>query len=106
MELGIDRDENILGVPYNLPTSDEFQAIIHRVGLRVELRRGLQYFAPYFHVFAPSTAFLDHASLPPPTRNVSTSSGFDELCGLEDLAAERLPVDMAGWIQYILTLAE
>ncbi len=101
IEAGEDKSRNIVGADYFFYRKDALFKIIESEGLRVNSSCGLEYIAPYIHLFAKSKDFLDSESLSPPARYFADEANFLKLRELEEiLAGMNLADEMAGYLQF------
>lgn len=99
---GRDRDRNIVGADYYFHCKRELFGVIESSGFRVENSWGVEYVAPYVHVFAKSKDFLDPAKLMPQARVFTQDEQLAALRRLENVLAHmKLPEEMAGYLQFV-----
>jgi ubiquinone/menaquinone biosynthesis C-methylase UbiE len=101
-ESGRDRDRNIVGADYFFHYKLQLFDIAERAGLPVQSSWGLEFVAPYLHLFAQSQEFLDKQNLPRQARFYAEEENYARLKRLESvLAGQNLPDEMAGYLQFV-----
>jgi 2-polyprenyl-3-methyl-5-hydroxy-6-metoxy-1,4-benzoquinol methylase len=98
---GRDEARNIIGTGYFFHSEKELRGLLSDAGLTVQAMWGVGYIAPLIHVFAESKRFLKPSRLPARARIFADPKAIKKLARLESELARRMPLELAGWSQFL-----
>ncbi len=92
---------NIIGTGYFFHTDANLRTALNKAGFALQDIWGLCYVTPLIHVFAESKEFLNPARLPARAKLFANPLAMRKLARLETELARRMPLEVAGWSQFL-----